>query len=323
MSKTDDTQLLPAYLVVGDDVLKREAVVRRLHVRLEKLGDLSFNLDVFNGAHCEGDELVAACNTLPFASEKRLVQINDADKLRKHALEALMRYLSSPSESTVVLLLAEKLSKNTRLYKAIAGLGKQAIIDCARPKSYRMREHVRAMAPTHGITLTDEGAGKLIELVGTDTVRLDSELRKLSVAHEGTQPVDEQEIVELVADVSTVKPWEMADAFAARDLGRCLQYFPRVEGSAPIALLALCTARVRELICAQAVLARGGSTPQIASELGFPEWKVKHYAMWAKQFSPLELRAALASSLDTERAMKSGTPQDAAFIDWLVQTLKR
>lgn len=323
MATNANNELLSAYLVVGDDVLKREAVVRRLHQRLEKLGDLSFNLDVLHGATCDGAEVVSACNTIPFASEKRLVQISDADKLKKAASEALVSYLERPSDSTVLLLLAEKLAKNTRLYKAVAALGKQAIIDCSAPKSYKMGEHVRAMAPTHGITITDSAAAKLVELAGTDTVRLDTELRKLALAHRGSDPVNENEVMALVAHTAQVKPWEFADAFAARDLARCMAYMPRVEGGTPLSLLALCTARVRELICARSVLAHGGDTAQVAAALGVPDWKVKNHVGWARRFSASDLRGALSSSLQAERAMKSGTPQDAAFIDWLVQVLRR
>lgn len=323
MTTNGDNALLPAYLVVGDDALKREAVVRRLHVRLEKLGDLSFNLDSFEGAACDGDELVSACNTIPFASEKRLVQVDGADKLRKGAAEALVAYLAAPSASTVVLLLAEKLAKSTRLYKAVAALGKQTVIDCAAPKSYKMAEHVRTMAPAHGITISPAAAAKLVELAGIDTVRLDGELQKLALAHRGTDPVNENEVMALVADTSTVKPWELADAFAARDAARCLRYLPRVEGGTPIALLSVCTARLRELICARAVLDAGGSAHQVAAELGMPDWKVKNHLGWARGFSPAELRAALGASLEAERAMKSGTPQDAALVDWLLASLGR
>lgn len=315
--------MLAAYVVVGDDALKREAVVRRMHARLEKLGDLSFNSDIFDGAHCDGVDIVSACNTVPFASEKRLVQVNAADKLKKAAADALSGYLADPSETTVLLLLAEKLAKNTKLYKAVASLGTSAVIDCARPKSYKMQAHVRAMAPTHGITMTEGAAAKLIELVGTDTVRLDNEIRKLASAHRGSDAVNENEVMALVADASTVKPWELTDAFAARDAARCLRYLLKIEDSSPIALLAMCTSRIRELICARAQLASGGSTAAIAAALNLPDWKVKNHAQWARGFTDGELRCALISSLETERKMKSGTPADAALTDWVVKALAR
>ena len=82
--------LLPAYLAVGEDALKRSAVIERLRARLSKMGDLSFNADDFDGEVCEGAAVVAACNTIPFASPVRLVHMRNADKLRKADSEELV-----------------------------------------------------------------------------------------------------------------------------------------------------------------------------------------------------------------------------------------
>ena len=45
-----DSNLLSAYLVNGEDELKRETVLKRLRARMDKLGDMDFNSDTFDGA---------------------------------------------------------------------------------------------------------------------------------------------------------------------------------------------------------------------------------------------------------------------------------
>ena len=80
------------------------------------------------------------------------------------------------------------------------------------------------MAVTHGVTLTEGAAVKLVDLVGEDTVHLDSELKKIALAHRGTDAVNEHEIVDMVSRTAEVKPWEFVDAFAARDVRKCLLY---------------------------------------------------------------------------------------------------
>ena len=77
-----DNTFLPAYLTVGDDALKRQAVEARLVKRISALGDLSFNSDTFDGEKASGSAIVDACNTMPFASEVRLVTVRNADKLK-------------------------------------------------------------------------------------------------------------------------------------------------------------------------------------------------------------------------------------------------
>ena len=106
-------QLLAAYLAVGEDALKREAVITRLRARLAKLGDLSFNADDFDGETAAGADIADACNTMPFASPVRLVYVRNAEKLKKADSEEIVAYLGSPSDSTVLALEAEKLAKNT------------------------------------------------------------------------------------------------------------------------------------------------------------------------------------------------------------------
>ncbi|HIW75251.1 MULTISPECIES: DNA polymerase III subunit delta [Gordonibacter] len=317
-----EAPLLPVYLIVGEDALKRDTVMKRLRVRLAKLGDLSFNSDEFNGETALGGDIVAACNTVPFASPVRLVEVRGADKLKKADAEALVTYLEAPNETTVLALVAEKLAKNTRLYKAVAKLGKTAVIDCAPLKRYELPKTVRALAVGHGVTLTEGAANVLVDLVGEDTVHLDNELKKIALAHRGSDAVNEHEIMGLVSRTAEVKPWEFVDAFAARDTRKCLLYLGRMDSVSPHALLAMCTTRLRELVCARS-LAERGNPRGVAAALKLPDWRCKNHATWARGFTAAELRQALISSRDTERAMKSGTDPNAAFLDWVLLVTTR
>ncbi len=318
MADTANKALLPAYLVVGDDALKREAVLRRMRTRLEKLGDLSFNSDTFDGEHAEGAAIATACQTLPFASEKRLVVVNNAEKLKKADAEELVAYLAAPAETTVLLLLAEKLAKNTRLYKAAAAVGPSAVIDCARPKKWDMAQHVRNMAPSHGITVTDGAAVLLVELLGEDTVRLDNELKKMALAQPQNKAVTEEDVKRLVVREAEAKPWDLADALASRNLKQVMAVLGKMPSASPFSLLGTCISRIRELICVQTVLARGGSKAQAAEELKVPDWKIKNHDRWMRNYSAKELRGALSSAIQAEREMKSGADASAALKDWLI-----
>ena len=303
--KKQEAPLLPVYLIVGEDALKRDTVMKRLRARLSSMGDLSFNADEFDGETAQGGDIVTACNTVPFASPVRLVEVRAADKLKKADAEQLVSYLGSPNGSTVLALVAEKLAKNTRLYKAVAACGKTAVIDCAPLKRYELPRTVRSMAVTHGVTLTEGAAVKLVDLVGEDTVHLDSELKKIALAHRGTDAVNEHEIVDMVSRTAEVKPWEFVDAFAARDVRKCLLYLGRMDSVSPHALLAMCTPR------------------GVAAALKAPDWRVKNHVNWARGFTAAELRRAIISSRDTERAMKSGADPRSAFLDWVLAVTAR
>ena len=339
MANDKNNQLLPAYLVVGDDALKRDRVTARLRARLERMGDLSFNSDTFDATgECTGADIVNACNTVPFASPVRLVEVRGGDKLLKDDSEALVDYLKAPCETTVLCVVAEKLAKNTRLYKAFAALGKTAVISCSAPTERDMPAMVRDMAVSHGVTFTPAAAQALVELVGANTVHLNAEVEKLALAHSESGPVGDQEVRSMVTRQAEVKPWQFVDAFAARDTKTCLLYLSRMQSVSPHALLPMCTTRIRELICARSLAKRGnGNAANIASALTAiakkpkgksapkprPEWAFKKHVGWARNFTAGELRAALSSARDTERAMKSGADPNAAFMEWVVNVTAR
>lgn len=318
-----ETNLLPAYLVNGEDELKRETVLKRLRARMDKLGDMDFNSDTFDGETALGGDIVAACNTMPFAAEARLVVVRNADALKKADSEALVEYLAEPSSTTVLAVVARKLAKNTRLYKALAAMGKQAVIDCAPKKAYELPKTVRGMAVSHGITMSDAGARRLVELVGENTVHLDAEIKKLALAHAGGQPIGPAEVEALVTRSAEVKPWDFTAAFAARDTAECVNLLGKMESASPYALIGMCVTRLRELIAAHALAARGqGGAKELAAYLKQPEWRVKNHPAWARRWTADELRRALVTARDAERAMKSGTEPHDAFKDWMLFVLR-
>lgn len=320
MATNQSKPLLPAYLINGADELKRETAVKRLHKRVSQFGDLSFNYDHFNRENASADQIITACNTLPFASELRLVQIDDADHLRKAESEAIVSYLASPNESTILCLVSESLAKNTRLYKAVAKIGANAVIDCAPVKRKELPSLVRNMALSHGIAMTDSAANALIDLVGEDTVTIDTELQKLALAHRGSDPVNDNEVNAMVSRTAEVKPWEFVDAFSARNIKKCMLLKSKMQSVKPMSLLAMCVNRIRELIAAKAFIDRGQPSA-LAKHLGLPDWRVKNHAHWARSFTQEELICALARARDAEKAIKTGADADAVFQEWYMSVI--
>ena len=319
----DKGPLLAAYLANGDDVLKRERVEHQLVKRVGALGDLAFNSETFDGEQAVGADIVAACNTLPFMSEVRLVTVRNADKLRKADSEALVSYLASPSDTTVLALYAGSLAKNTRLYKAVAAFGKQAIIDCSSVAKRDLPSHVVKMAKAHGITLRSDAAGMLVELVGEDTVRIDAELKKLSLAHTGDKAITGKEVADMVGRTNEPKPWEFTDAFSERDTAKCLRLYAQMESASPYSLLAMCITRLRELIIIKGLTERG-QLDQAQALIKAPPWKLqKFYPRYARNFTASELRQALKSARDAERRMKSTPNPEASFESWYLNVLSR
>lgn len=296
--------------------------MKKLHARIGAMGDLAFNFDRFTGEADSSVDIVTACNTLPFASDVRLVQVDDVDRLKRADMEGIVSYLASPSETTVLALVATSVTKNTRLYKAVLKLDKTAVIDCTPLKRRDLPVRVRDMAMSHGVTMTPSAANALVDLVGEDTVAIDAELRKLALAHKGSDPINDNEVNSLVSRTVEPKPWEFVDAFSARNAKKCVMVRQRMRSVSEYALMSMCVNRIRELMTARCLIARGQAS-MLAKRLNMPDWRVKNHVMWAKGYTAEELRSALVSARDAERAMKSGADPDDTFTEWYLSVISR
>ena len=317
---TEKPTLLPVYLIIGEDELKRDHLLERMRVRIAEMGDADLNTDTFDATQALGNEIVTTCNTLPFLGDVRCVIVKNIDALKKADADMVAEYLSSPCETTVLVMVGVKLAKNTKLYKAVAKVSKTSILECVPKKRFELPKHIRDMAATHGVTISASAAELLVEMVGENTVHLDAELKKLAIAHQGKNPINEAEVRAIVSETAEVKPWDIANAYANRDLKTCIELIGRMESDSPYRIIGGCVDKIRELLIYHALQKRGQAS-SFASYLKVPAWRVKNHPQWARKWKPCELRHALSTSRDAERAMKTGAVPKEAFIDWMIESL--
>lgn len=252
-----ETGLLPAYLIVGTDGVKRDHAVSRMKARLEKSGMVEFNLDERDMTKDPDIEsIIGSLNTFPMGSEFRLVILDGCSKLAKAVSEPLVEYLASPSPTTVCLIIADSLAKNTRLYKAIAKIDKKAIVDCSGTKRWELPRRVQQMATQHGKSISTDAAEELVSRSGENTRMLDNDLAKLAQMVEAPQ-IELADVERWIVRTAEVQPWDFLNAVSARDMRRSLELFKLLPSKSYVWTYTLLCGRIRELIVAKALDGRG------------------------------------------------------------------
>jgi DNA polymerase III subunit delta len=308
-------ELLPAYLVVGADELKRETAVKRLRSHVpDDMAD--FNLDELSGSTLEDAEtLISSLETMPFCADLRIVIVHEADKLVKPVSEALVSYLVDPNPSCVLCLDAEKLAKNTRLYKAVAKVGSKAVIDCSPMKRWDLPPYVVKLASGMGVSMDSAAAEELVNRCGESTVMLENQVKTL--AELVGARITLADVEANVAQTAEVSPWAFADAVCERKSARALELLNLMQNPSLVFLHSVLVGRLRELICAKSLSARGAQG-QLAKELGKAPWQVKNHVAWARRFADGELEALLGAAAVCERALKGSADSDAAFAEFVL-----
>lgn len=314
------SDLKPVYLIYGTEDLRLAEALARLRGRIADVADIDFNFESFEGESANVDDVLAACNTFPFLSEKRLVVVKNVDKMNKESQDALAKYADNPSDTTVLVLVAVKLAKNTRLFKAVAKGGGAA--EYAAPKKPEYPREVQRLAANRGKKMNLDAAELLVSSVGFDLRRLSVELDK-AVAFAGDREELTQDDIEQVA--STTAPtsvFEFVDALSNRDGHASLKLLADLlgDGESIYGIHAMSLRAVRDLIAARTMIDRGsGSLGEIAKALGRPDWQVKKVPRQARGFSSSELVDILRAAAETEAQMKTSRDPRLAFERWLVK----
>ena len=308
------------YLIYGEQDLLVERALEALKRNVGEVADLDFNMETFAGESADADEIVAACNTLPFASERRLVVVRAVDKMAKDGLDALVTYISNPSPTTILALVAKKMAKNTRLYKSVDKLG--GLLEREGPKSYEWPKAVQDLFARKGRQVSADGAELLVNSVGKDLRRLSVEVDK-AVAFTGDKAtLSREDIEQVVSTTATASVFELNSALANRDCARALRLVDRLlgDGESIFGLHALALRQVRDLITARALIDRGeSSTSALAKALGRPDWQIKNLPRQAAAFTSEELVDILRSAAVGEAEMKTSRDARLVFERWIVK----
>lgn len=317
-----ESKLLPAYLIVGPDEVKRDTAVGRLRKRVEDSGMADFNIDERDLAHGgDAESILSSLNTYPMGADFRLVVLWNCDRPAEDVRQMLVDYLADPAPTTVLLVIARSLAKNTKLYKALAAVGgkgrSSSVIDCSAKKRRDVPALVQGLCRRHGKSIDLDAAEELVSRAGEGTRMLDNELRKLSQMVEG-DVITRADVERNVARTAEVKPWDLLNALSARDVGRSLEQYRLQPPKSEVRLMALICGRLRELMSAKALASRG-RPGDLAAVLHMQGWQVRNHARWASRFSEEELEDALRAAVDVELALKGSRDSASAFTAWLVR----
>ena len=316
----DLSDLKPVYLIYGSEELLLERAVARLRGRLAEVADLDFNFDHFDATTTTADDIVAAANTMPFMSDRRLVVVRDVDRMSAEDQGKLAEYAKDPAENTCLVLVATKIAKNTKLYKAVAALGGAS--EYAAPTRSEYPSKVVGLFKEKGRKIGMDAAKSMVDSVGMDLRKLATEVDKIIAFAGDATTLSRADVEAVLASAAPTRVFDFLDAWGGRDGKRALKLLSDLlsEGETLLGIHAMSMRHLRQLISVRALSARGAGQSEIARAVGMADWQVRKVAAQAQRFEPDELAAALRAAAQAEEEMKTSRDARLAFERWVIGT---
>ena len=210
------------YLLVSSEPFLHSEAVGRIR-QLVPEGERDFNFQSFDLAGAKNgelsfDQILDALNTVPFFSGRKIVIMDNSQKLLKKDLKKLGGYFLRPSESSVFVMLYSGTVKK-EMKENLAGV-KQILLDISERE---IPAWLKSRSRSRGIELSADAADYLIGTTGTDLGLLASELDKFALL--GKSKIEREDISDIIEGRRTYNAFALVDAIRARDAEKAFRIY--------------------------------------------------------------------------------------------------
>ncbi len=309
----DRGQLPPVVLVHGADVQLADDVLALLGRRLfPEPAHALLDREVLDARQTDVETVVSAARTLPVLAAARLVAVRHAQALPAKGADTLARYVAGPNPSATLLLLADEPLGAGRDRKGphwLLGVVPAAgVVEQPARRGRALEEWLRQRAAAEGLTVSEEAARLLVQLVGEDTATLLGEARKAALAGgPDNRTVGVREVSTVVGEHRLSGIFELTRAIERGEVGLALRTLDRLLATEePVFVLAALARDVRTAWTVREWRAQGWSVEQIARTLRRPPGAVEPLVAAAAGRPAGAFARRLRRCWEAERRLKSG-----------------
>lgn len=296
-----------AYLFEGVEENIKNAAVQTLRKALLPEGMEELNESVMDAPAT--DAIIAACETLPFLADKRLIIVRDHPALigRAEADERLLAYIPQVPETAVLLFLCRgKADGRKKLYSAFKKRG--SVVSFMPLTEQELNAWIIKTFASLGKHADADTASLLAFTVGADTALLRQEIEKLSALAGERDPITQEDVRSIASRSAECTVFEMVDAVVAGQQGKAFALLRDMlsTGNDRLGILAMLLRQFRLMQHIKIMQVEKRSPAEIRQRLGVPGFAADRCMRQAHGYTGRQVKQAVQLCLDAEYRVKSG-----------------
>jgi len=249
-------------------------------------------------------------------SGRRVIFLNNVDKLNKEAQSALLNYLELPLPSTTLILFhndSKKLKTDASVKKAAADAG--AVVDFPELKDAALAAWIKNKFKEKNLDASYDAIEVLSETVGGDLAALEQEIEKIFL-YKGAGAVSKEDVLECVGFGKEENPFALSNAVLACDRNTALKLVGRLleERESPVSILNKISSCVLKMARVKRLANAGYNTAEITQGAGLMFWEGR-LAASSRMFPPeTTLVKTLERIIDADMQLKSSSGADPEIL---------
>ena len=303
------------YLLYGEEAFLKNSYKNRLKEAI--IGDDTMNFARFEGKGLDVDELIRLADTMPFFAEHRLILIEDSGFF-KTASDALVQYLPSMPDTTILLFVETEVDKRNRLYKKVKDMGYAAELN--RQDSAQLARWAGGILTREQKKITKHTMELFLSMAGDDMENIRMELEKLISYTLGREVITDEDVLAVCTVQVTNRIFEMVSAIVNRQPRKAMDLYEDLLTlkEPPMRILFLIARQFNQLLQVKDLMGKGMDKGTIASKLKMQPFVVGKTMPQARQFGREQILSYVEFCVETEEAVKSGRLQDRLAVELLI-----
>lgn len=301
----------PFYVIVGEEPFQQSEIVARIKKHfLKEESDLEFNYESWDAEDKSVSELLRSLDTLPglFATASlRLIVGRNFDKVTAAGWLELEPYLSNPSDSTCLVVLAHKMDKRKSHYKKLDEAG--YIVEIAEPFDREWPKWTGYFERKVGKRIEPVVWESLVELSGKSLSLVWAELQKMA-SHAGDRnSITIDDLSALSSSSSAVDIFNFAEDVMMRRKWHAMKRYQELlrGGESEIKIISILARQFRLVRHYLDLNKKNITDPKtIGAQIGVNPYFISKIATQARVQTPAELERGIALLADCDYRLKTG-----------------
>jgi len=334
------------HVLFGEDDFSLRQSLEEIKKSIGDETSLMSNTNVFEGKTLTPEHLRAACEAMPFLSEKRLVIVERLlDKFeekqkggkKKSAkpsakaspaipeYEAFAAAVKNLPPFTELVITGGKISSRNPLLQELMKITKVQTFPMMKSAQLGQWLEKRVAAQAKGKKISPKAVGLMVRLVGSDLWTMANEVDKL-ILYTCGRNIEEEDVKAVVSNAQEAGVFAMVDAIIEQRVGPAQELLQQLfrQGMAPVQMLAMISRQVRIIYQVREMRAAGKQRGEMMGKLGLTnDFVLRKANEQADRYTAARIKEVYLQLLEADISIKTGKVEGELALDILIAEMGR
>ncbi len=325
-------------LIYGEEKYLIKECIKEVMDKVDCFPEL--NIVTLENENISMDNIINACETIPFISKQKIVHIKNPEFIKKSTkntstenptiekssitgiLEQITNYIKDVPEDLIILITFDgEIEVKNKLPILIKGIG--TLIQLNELKGAELQKYVTDIFQNHGRNINKSELIYFISEVGTSLSLIEKEVEKLCMFDIGEENINRSDIDAIVSKTAESNIFKMVDNISKKDAAKAILILNTLlfQKEDHLKILGMIIRQYRLLLTIKLNLINKTPLDEVRSVLKLNEFVFQNMIKQCNLYSENSLKKALTCLLRTDSEIKNSKYNPDLALEMLVVEL--